>query len=224
MGLLDKLKTSPERGPGVATASAPAVNTRASNGLKDFLWILGDVERGQVLDLGTVSQSTVSFFTNRGFKVYTEDLLHSWRGFLKERELRLRSAQPGEAQANDPASLAEEFLAANLVFADEQFNAVLAWDVFDYLDAELLPRVVTRLYGFLKPGGVLLGIFHTRAPEQFWHYRVFDPQTIEMVPAATRVQPQRFLQNRDILNLFTAFRSSKTYVSRDQNREGLFTK
>jgi hypothetical protein len=225
MGLLDKMKSPPERGgSATAVAAAPAENTRGSNGLKDFLWLLGDVQKGQLLDLGPVSQATVSFFTGLGFKVYTEDVLRSWREYLNAQEEKLRRAPPGQQVVADPITMAEEFLAQNLRFTGEQFHAVLAWDLFDYLDAELLPRAVARLHSLLRNNGVLLGIFHQKTPEKFLRYRVLDKQTIELVPAIAPHPPQRFLQNRDILNLFSAFKSSKTYVARDQNREGLFTK
>jgi hypothetical protein len=51
-----------------------------------------------------------------------------------------------------------------------------------------------------------------------------DGQTLDLAPAAAPVLAQRALQNRELLNLFSAFRSSKTFVGRDQLREGLFTK
>lgn len=225
MGLLDKLKSGEGRAAAaVAPAAGPPAVSRVSNGLKDFLWLLSDVRQGQLLDLGPVSQATVSFFTGRGFKVHSDELLRSWKEFLRTKDDALRKQPVGEPMAADPAALAEEFLSRELRFEAESLHAILAWDLFDYLEAELLPRVVNRLYEVLRPGGVLLALFHDRAPEQYYRYRVLDAQTIEMVPAMAPGPPQRFLQNRDILNLFSAFKSSKTYVSRDRNREGLFTK
>jgi hypothetical protein len=223
MGILDKLRAGQEAGAAVAPAAASG-NFRQSNGLKDFLWLLGEVERGRVLDLGPVSQSTVSFFTSRGFKFHSEDLLYSWRNFMRDREEALRRAAPGTRLNNDPARLAEDFVAAHLRFESESLHGVLAWDVFDMLEQDALPLVVKRLFDALRPSGVLLGIFHNRAPERPSRYRVLDNQHIELVPHDRAEMPRRFLQNRDILNLFSAFRSSKTYVARDQIREGLFTK
>jgi SAM-dependent methyltransferase len=222
MSLLDKLRTANERP--APPLAAPAANLRVSNGLKDFLWLISDVERGQLLDLGPVAQHTVSLFTEKGFKVYAEDVLRAWALHLRAAEERLRRARAGTQEALDPASLAERFLEENLRYSDEQFHAVLAWDVLDYVDAHALPLLVRRLYAVLRPGGVLLGIFHNRPPERFHRYRVVDAQTIELVPAATALAPQRALQNRELLNLFSAFHSSKTYVARDQLREALFTK
>ncbi|MBI3663484.1 MAG: class I SAM-dependent methyltransferase [Acidobacteria bacterium] len=224
MNLLSKLRTGNEAAASAAAPAPSATQVRVSNGLKDFLWLLSDVERGHLLDLGPVSQPTVSFFTGRGFKVYTEDVLRSWTEHLSAEKERLRRAPAGTAAALDPASLAQAFLDANLIYAEETFHAILAWDVFDYLEGELLPRAVSRLYSLLRPGGVLLAVFHSKMPEQFHRYRVTDPQTLDLAPATAPVPPQRALQNRELLNLFGAFRSSKTFVGRDQLREGLFTK
>ena len=210
-----------------ATAMAPAAGSpllRVSNGLKDFLWLLSDVERGHLHDLGPVSQSTVSFFTAKNFKVYTEDVLRSWKAFMSAEEDRLRRAPAGTEAALDAASLAESFLETNLHFPDETFHAILAWDAFDYLESELLSRVVARLYAQLRPGGVMLAVFHSKMPEQFHRYCVSDEQTLSLTLANAPVAAQRALQNRELLNLFSAFRSSKTFVGRDQLREGLFNK
>jgi hypothetical protein len=207
-----------------AAPSAAGGQLRVSNGLKDFLWLLSDVERGNLLDLGPVTQATVSFFTEKGFKVYAEDVLRSWKAHLSEEEERMRRASAGTEAAMDPASQAQAFLDANLSYAEETFHAILAWDVFDYFESELLPRVASRLYSLLRPGGVLLAVFHSKMPEQFHRYRVVDAQALELVPTLAPVPPRRALQNRELLNLFSAFRSSKTFVGRDQLREGLFTK
>src|SRR5580658_10928314 len=63
---------------------------RFSNGLKEFLWQLDDIGRGNLLDLGQVSQNTLNFFIERNFKVYTEDVLVAWRDFLRTEEDRTR--------------------------------------------------------------------------------------------------------------------------------------
>lgn len=229
MSILDKLRPLNER-----DAPRPAVpaerretaggNRRVSNGLKDFLWLLGDVEHGHLLDLGPVWQSTVGFFTERGFRVYTEDVLRGWKEFLREEENRLRQAPVGSTAESEPGALAGRFLAANLQHPAETFHAILAWDVFDYLDADVLPRLSQRLHELLRPGGVVLAAFHAAKPEGFYRYRILDAQTVELVAAPPLFPLQRIFQNREILNLFGRFRSSKTFVGRDQLREALFNK
>ena len=77
--------------PGPKTAAAPApIPTRVSNGLKEFLWLLSDAGKGKLLDLGQVSQNTLNFFIEKGFRVTTEDFLRSWREFMNVEEDRRR--------------------------------------------------------------------------------------------------------------------------------------
>jgi len=218
---------NPKTGASAARAE-PAFTPRGgrpSNGLKDFLWHLGGITHGSLLDLGPVWQSTVSFFVDRGFKVYTEDLLRAWKDFLRAEEERLEALPPGEDAAEmTPAARADLFFEGNLQYPHETFDAVLAWDLFDYLDHELVKRLVARLSQLLKPGGVVLGLFHSRKPDGFHRYRVLNAQSLEFLSAPPLLPVQRIYQNRELLNLFSGFRSSKTFVDRDQLREGLFIK
>ena len=187
--------------------------------------MLNDVKHGRLLDLGPVWQSTVGFFIERGFRVSTEDLLRSWRDFLGTVEEELRAAPVGRENGEmNPSLLADRFLENALVYPPESFHAVLAWDIFDYLEAELMNRVVNRLYELLRPGGAVLAIFHSRPADRFHRYRIVEAQSIELLPAPPLAQHQRIFQNRELLDLFGQFRSSKTYVGRDQLREGLFLK
>jgi len=211
--------------PGPATAAGPSANARVSNGLKEFLWLISDSQQGRILDLGPVWQATVSFFIERGFRVSTEDLLRAWKEFLASEEEDFRKTPVGnEAAKVSPSMFADKFLDNALLYPAEHFHGVLAWDIFDYLDAQLLPKVMDRVYSMLRPGGAVLSLFHSRTPERFCRYRIADTQTFELLPASTVSVHARVFQNREILDIFGKFRSSKTFVGRDQVREGLFLK
>jgi SAM-dependent methyltransferase len=204
--------------PGPKTATGPvAVPTRASNGLKEFLWLLSDAGKGKLLDLGQVSQNTLNFFIEKGFRVTTEDFLRSWRGFMNEEEQK-----NGEFAA--PDALAAQFLEEILQYPPETFHGVLAWDLFDYMEPELLSRVVSRLHDILRPGGLVLSLFHSRTPDHYSRYRILENQTLEVLPTPPLAPHVRVFQNREILDLFGKFRSSKSFVGRDQIREALFLK
>ena len=217
-------RTPPKPGPTASSAPASA-NARVSNGLKEFLWLITDSGQGKILDLGAVFQSTVMFFIEKGFRLSTEDLLRSWKEFLLAEEENLRSAKAGgEGARVSQGMLAEKFLETALQYPEDNFHGVLAWDLFDYLDAELLPRVMERIFTLMRPGGAVLASFHSRAPERFHRYKIIDSQNIELVPAPTLAVHARVFQNREILDIFGKFRSSKTFVGRDQVREALFLK
>jgi hypothetical protein len=211
--------------PGPATAAGSSASARVSNGLKEFLWLISDSQQGRILDLGPVWQSTVTFFIERGFRVSTEDLLRAWKEFLASEEENFRKAPVGnDAEKVSPSIFADKFLDNALLYPAEHFHGVMAWDIFDYLDAQLLPKVMDRVYSMLRPGGAVLSLFHSRTPERFSRYRIADTQTFELIPASTVSVHARVFQNREILDIFGKFRSSKTFVGRDQVREGLFLK
>lgn len=205
-------------------------NVRSSNGLKEFLRHLGTPEDGQMLDLGPVSQATVDFFTGRRFKVYSNDLLRGWHGFLSAELVTLMGGSTPAAGATgaiarpDPAERATRFVTALLDYPAAKFHGVLAWDLADYLPPEVVQAFVVRLHELVRPGGGVLAIFHNRAPERFHRYRVVNAERVEYLPATAPVPFGRALPNREILNLFSNFRSSKTFMGRDQIREALFTR
>jgi hypothetical protein len=207
------------------TPQTSAYVTRLSNGLKEFLWQLDGIGRGHLLDMGSARQTTITFFIERGFKVYTDDLLTTWNLFLNSDEQRKKEL-PIDADRSDmaPAARAQRFLEATLQYPEATFDAVLLWDTLDYLDQELMSRLAARVTSLVRDGGVVFAMFHTKKPESFHRYRVMDAQNLELIPTPAPFVPQRVMQNREISNLFSRFRSSKTFVGRDQLREGLFIK
>jgi hypothetical protein len=199
--------------------------SRLSNGLKEFLFQLDGIGRGQLLDLGPARQTTITFFIERGFKVYTEDLLITWKNFLDTDEKQWRELPAGSVNMEmTPAARAERFLETTLLHPPDTFDAVLVWDLLDYLDNDLVSRLVTRITSLIRDGGVAFAIFHNRKPEAFHRYRVVDAQNLELIPTPCAFAPQRVFQNREISDLFRRFRTSRTFVGRDQLREGLFVK
>jgi hypothetical protein len=198
---------------------------RLSNGLKEFLFQLDGIGRGHLLDMGPARQTTLNFFIERGFKVYTDDLLTTWKIFLDADDQRKRElALDADRSEMTPAARAERFLNSTLQYPEGTFDAVLLWDLLDYLDTELMTRLTARLTSLVREGGVVFAIFHARKPETFHRYRVLDAQNLELIPASSPFAPQRVFQNREISDLFRRYRSSKTFVGRDQLREGLFVK
>ncbi len=237
MGFLNRLRIGPERAtlPAAqrthvhAAAIAPAEPSfaprtqRPSKSLKDFLWHLGGTGHGRLLDLGPVWQSTVSFFIERGFRVYTEDLLAGWKNYSHGETERQRTL-PAEAERITRAEMATRFLEESLKFEPGTFDAVLAWDLLDYLEDDMMRRTADRIRSLLREGGVVLGVFHSHRPDQFQRYRVVEEGTLELVPAPSVFPFTRVFQNREISDLFSHFHTTKTYLGRDQLREALFVK
>jgi hypothetical protein len=210
---------------GAARAVVQPESNRLSNGLKELLWNLDGLERGTLLDLGPAWQTTLSFFIERGFRVSSEDILRSWKTFLGEEEARLKQDfAAGETLEMTPSARAARFLKDNLQYPRSSFDAVLLWDLLDYLEQALVKQVVASLTELLRPGGVVFAMFHSKKPEGFQRYRVVDSSTLQMVPTAVVCPPQRVYQNREIQDLFGRYRTMKSFIGRDQLRETLFIK
>jgi hypothetical protein len=210
---------------GAARPPEQQETTRVSNGLKEFLWNLDGLGRGALLDLGPAWQTTLSFFIERGFRVSSEDLLRGWKAFLTEEEARLRDdAMARESLDMTPNGRAARFLEANLQYASTSFDAVLLWDLLDYLEPTLVKQTVAKLTELLRPGGVILAMFHSKKPEGFQRYRVADSNTLQVISTAVICPAQKVYQNREIQDLFGRYRTVKSFVGRDQLRETLFIK
>jgi hypothetical protein len=195
--------------------------------LKEFLWNLDGLGRGTLLDLGPAWQTTLSFFIERGFRVSSEDLLRAWKEFLTEEEGKLREATGQAAQHTldlSPAARAERFLEANLQYPSSSFDAILLWDLLDYLEPMVAKQMVTNLTELLRPGGVVFAMFHSKKPEGFQRYRVADSTTLQVIASPVLCPAQRVYQNREIQDLFSRYRTVKSFVGRDQLRESLFIK
>jgi len=200
-------------------------STRLSNGLKEFLWNLDGLGRGTLLDLGPALQTTLSFFIERGFRVSTEDILRGWKAFLTEEETRLRNdAGARETLDMTPGGRATRFLDENLQYPRASFDAVLLWDLLDYLEPTLVKQMVASLTELLRPGGVILAMFHSKKPEGFQRYRVADSNTLQVISSPVICPAQKVYQNREIQDLFGRYRTMKSFVGRDQLRETLFIK
>ncbi len=204
------------RGP--ETAAAPAVSAnqhiaRRSSGLKEFTRALAGQEGLRILDLGATSAVNITRLTDLGHKVYTEDVLNA-------------SGDPGLVLGTEngkPMYNVPRFLAENLVFEKELLDAVLCWDIPDYMPEAFVKPMVERFHAAMKPGAILLAFFHTRdagpdAPCYRYHITGEDSLDLQTGP---RFRLQRVFNNRHIENLFRDFASLKFFLARDNVREVL---
>jgi hypothetical protein len=186
---------------------------------------LDGLGHGTLLDLGPAWQTTLSFFIERGFRVSSEDVLRGWSDFIVAEELRTRDAKTAEEFAErTPEARAKRFLLENLQYPAGSFDAMLLWDVLDYLEPTLAKTVIAHLTDLLRPGAVVFAMFHSKKPEGFNRYRVADTNTLQVLSSKPICSAQKIYQNREIQDLFGRYRTMKSFVARDQLRETLFLK
>jgi hypothetical protein len=164
-----------------------------------------------ILDLGSTSPANIAFLTELGMRVSSEDILRA----CKDPDYIAR--QEDSSEQFDPA----RFLAENVVYPENHFDAVLCWDITDYLPEQLVKPLVDRVYSVLKPHGGLLAFFHDKDlgnDSPFYRYHILKPDTLEMEPKPG-FRLQRIFNNRHVENLFANFSSRKFFLGRDNFRE-----
>jgi SAM-dependent methyltransferase len=199
-----------------AAEAKPAGGTkvlRRSSGLAELNKLIGKREGMSVLDLGPTSPPNIRYMTERGHSFYNEDVLLS--SFDPSYE---RKDENGKATVD-----LEKFLAENLKHKSEQFDLVLAWDVPDYLPEPVVKPLIDKLSTSMRPGGVLLGFFHTRdaGPDApYYRYNIAGEDSLEL-QRGPQFRLQRVFNNRHIENLFREFSNIKFFLARDNVREVL---
>ena len=205
---------------------------RRSSGLSEVSRTWDTEDTLCVLDLGSTSPANIRHFTERGHRIYSEDLL-------------VASTDPALATQDEQGNAvldSRQFLADNLVYPASHFDVVLCWNLPDYLHESLVRPVVGRLWSVLKPGGMLLAFFHTRdaGPDSpCYRFHIVGRDSLEMQRIELRKESrrgstgavhtaltegfhlQRVFNNRHIENLFRDFASIKFFLARDNVREVL---
>lgn len=190
------------------TNGRPAV-TRNSPGLDQFFHEVRDQFGLSILDLGGASQANISFITNLGHRIYSEDLVHA-----------LHTGVGPENEELEPAQI-DAFLDQTLNFSDEQFDGALVWDTFQYMPPALLGATVDRLARILRPKACLLAFFHAderSGSVPVYGYRIVDSKTLSLAHRGER-KPAQYFNNRGLEKLFHRFQSVKFFLTRDHLRE-----
>jgi SAM-dependent methyltransferase len=214
--------TTSDQSPRQTTA---AKLTRRSSGMGEISRVLSSQEGLCVLDLGATSPNNIRYFTDRGHKPYSEDVLLS----SVDPSLVIKDEQ-GNAVIDE-----RRFLSENLVYPAALFDVIFCWNLPDYMDESLVKPVVGRLWSILKPGGLLLAFFHTKdaGPDApCYRYHILNNDMLEMqhivrhaeagrssAGVKTSFRLQRVFNNRHIENLFRDFASIKFFLARDNVRE-----
>src|SRR5271169_4569020 len=178
-------------------------STRISNGLKEFLWNLDGLGRGTLLDLGPAWQTTLTFFIERGFRVTSDDILRDWSQFMTAEDTKAKeNFTPESYSLRTPEARAKRFIEENFQYPAASFDALLLWDVIDYLEPSLAKLVISQLSDLLRPGGVVFAMFHSKKPPGFQRYRVADTSMLQVLSAKTIFPAQKVYQNLYIKELF----------------------
>lgn len=181
--------------------------------MDQFFTSLRGQEGLNILDFAGASQANITFITELGHRLSSED-------FVRSLELAFGNGPDFYENQSDPERAAR-FLNESLNFPAEHFDGVMIWDALQFLNPALLQPTVDKLYEILRPNSLLLAFFHadekaTQVP--LYTYRIADQKTLILTPRGERQRGQ-FFNNRGLEKLFQRFQSVKFFLTRDSLRE-----
>jgi len=192
-------------------AAEATVSVRPSRGLAEFFTQIRDTSGLTILDLGGATQKNVSFITDLGHRLYSEDFL---------RILNEAFGADDTVDQTNPGRI-EYFLKQTLDYPPGHFDGVLIWDVLEYLNPVLLNAVVERLHQIVRPKAYMLAFFHSDDKQDAvpcYTFRIAQVNSLEIVRQGMR-RPAQLYNNRSLEKLFGRFESVKFFLTKERLRE-----
>jgi 2-polyprenyl-3-methyl-5-hydroxy-6-metoxy-1,4-benzoquinol methylase len=192
-------------------SAAALLSTRPSRGLEEFFTYIRDRSGLTILDLGAATQQNVTFITDLGHRLCSEDFLQI---------LNDTFGPDGTTDQSNPGRI-EYFLKQTLDYQEGQFDGVLVWDVLEYLAPALLTAVMERLQHVVRPKSYMLAFFHAEDKLDalpFYTFRIGAANALEVAQHGVR-QPAQLYNNRSLEKLFGRFESVKFFLTRERLRE-----
>jgi len=145
---------------------------------------------------------------------------------------KLQTRQPEHEARPRPgragfASVRNALLPTTFAYPDETFDAIVAWDIFNYYAPGPMTLLAAEARRVLKPGGLLLGYFQARrpeGPETPRRYRILDEGRVACDGQPGPPLQRHVYQNRDIEKMFTGLAIVELYFLKNATRELLMEK
>jgi hypothetical protein len=191
--------------------SPPQTSTRQSRGLEEFFAYIRGQSGLTILDLGGATQQNISFITDLGHRIYSENF---------QQILGETFGADGSNDQSNPGRI-DYFLRQALEYPETHFDGVLIWDVLEYLEPALLTAVVERLRKIVRTKSYMLAFFHADNKLEavpMYTFRIQDVNLLHVTKQGAR-QPVQLFNNRSLEKLFGGFESVKFFLTRDRLRE-----
>lgn len=192
----------------VAVAVEPV---HSSKTLAQFLSMVFARPAAELVDLGPVIGSNINFLGERiGCKIHVEDLYRDIDRHAREGTLD----QFGE------------FLGTRFPTRSRSADAVLCWDVFDYLPQPAAAVLADKVKRMLRPHGLMLAFFGARASDdtRYTRYLIEDESHLRARYYPSACTRRWVLQNRDINFMFAGLEIFDSLLLKSGVREILFRK
>jgi hypothetical protein len=180
----------------------------SSRMLRHYVKLLSKRKKPEILDLGPVCGSNVSFFVNYSAKLHIHDLLLE---------------RPGVSYKSPCIMLP---LIQALEFRRNSLDGIHIWDLHDHLDNKELSSVLFELSSLLKPEGLLVMISSNSSGQQPFpqYFRIKEDLTVTLQKTRSLRLPYHYRTNRDIEKAMRPFEQISSYICTNGVREFLFRK
>jgi hypothetical protein len=238
----------PDKEHGAAPATPSGPQSHRSLGLASLLEGFSGRPRLQVLDLGPAVGGNVEFLSRFGCKLFIQDLYPALvplkagmtmlpapgaatvatidRAAVREaRETWEPRPSPEGGETEEPGFSAR--FDRLLAFPDDTlFDAVLIWDLINYLERREVAALARQLARFCRPGAMMFALISIlkQIPAEPMRFRILDHETLayEVKTAATRPCPR--YAPAELNELLRGFRLDRSFLMRHGIQEYLFAR
>lgn len=196
-----------------AEPQTPASETHVSLAFNSLFHQLRPERRYHVLDLGPAIGGNVDFFSQFSCKLYIEDLYRTLVSF--------------DFFSPEEGSSYEEVVEYLLPFPrDTEFDVVLSWDLFNYLEPVELRHLVGHLTKFCRRGALWFAMIATQKhiPEKPLQFRIVNEEKLRYEVGSRVLRESPRYQQSDLLHIMPRFRVANSFLLRNGFKEYLLTR
>ena len=188
----------------------PGPELHKTLGLKEFLGRIQNKGRVDLLDLGPALEPNILYLAARSCKVYIQDFFF----------------ELSEAKSQSDDFSFPVFLDTAFPYSGSTFDAVLAWDVFNYLGPKEGTALAKKLFTQMKTGGLLFALFSSAKtiPSEPLQYRIVDTTSLQYDPERVNQVNAPSFTNNEIARMMDRFAVVNFYFLRNGMREALLVK
>jgi len=195
---------------------AAAVGEHPSLALEEMTGRLARRERPDILDVGPLCDQNIQHFLSQGCRVFIE-AAEDLRRFPQRFPPRDEEQTAAEGEPPPPPRIV-------LSYPDRHFDAVLLWDVMDYLPEEIAGPVGQEVRRISRDGALAYLFSDSRKgapPEPLLRFRIQEGRSVAAEPMAGPLLARCHREIRDLLRLFPSFEVVRSTLLRSQLREVL---
>jgi hypothetical protein len=199
--------------PGSRPAAPPAPPPgHRSPALKAIFDGLAPGSRHEVLDLGPPIAGNVRLLSALSCRVRIADLHRSL------------AVEPVESRR--PEAMGALFERLLPLAPDERFDALLAWDVFDYMRPDQVSSLMARLTPAFRPEALVLVLASTRRqiPARPLGYRIVDRENVAYDGSLQPSRPGPRYTQPDLARMMPGFSVRRSFLLRNGVQEYLFVR